>query len=148
MNLCFGWGNELGWFLPEVLDRPDKCDVLRQLCAFRQENLDALAYGTLLDELRFAEPVPEQTYNWLGRRQNFMLFTDAWALTPSNSITLPDVIGYWWRTDKGETVLLAANLADEERTVRFLPCGSSHSPEALPHPTLTLAPHELRRFAP
>ena len=139
------WGNELGWFLPEVLDRPDKCDVLRRLCAFRQENLDALAYGTLLDELRFAEPVPEQTYKWLGRRQNFMLFTDAWALTPSNSITLPDVIGYWWRTDKGETVLLAANLADEERTVRYLPCGASNSPEALPHPTLTLAPHELQR---
>ena len=42
----------------------------------------------------------------------------------------------------------AVVMADEERTVRYLPCGASHSPEALPHPTLTLAPHELRRFAP
>ena len=41
-------------FLQDVLDRPDKCAILRQLCAFRQANLDALAYGNLLDELRFA----------------------------------------------------------------------------------------------
>ena len=133
------WGNALGWFLPDILNRPSKCEILRSLCAFRQANLDALAYGTLLDELRFAGDVTRTTFSWLGRRQNFMLFTDAWALTPTERWETTDVIGNWWRTDKGETVLLAANLTDEERTVRYRPFGADG--EA----ALTLAPHELRR---
>ena len=136
------WGNELGWFLPEILDRPSKCEILRSLCDFRQENLDALAYGTLLDELRFDGAAPHSTYGWLGRRQNFMLFTDEWALTPTHHAELPDILGTWWRTANGETVLLAANLSDEERTVRYRVFGANRTA------TLALAPHELRRVAP
>jgi hypothetical protein len=62
---------------------------------------------------------------------------------------MPSVLGYWWRTDKGETVLLAANLSDEVRTVRYRPFGKTAAArtECSPNQTLTLAPHELRRVA-
>lgn len=137
------WGTALGWFLPDILDRPDKIEILRQLCTFRQANLDALAYGTLLDELRFAEPVSSQTYEWLGRRPHYRLFDKNFKLPPSSFATMPDVIGNWWRTDKGEIVLLAANLTGEERTVQYRPFGAT--PDA-PNATATFAPHELRRI--
>ncbi len=137
------WGTALGWFLPDILDRPDKIEILRQLCTFRQANLDALAYGTLLDELRFAEPMSSQTYEWLGRRPHYRLFDKNFKLPPSSFATMPDVIGNWWRTDKGEIVLLAANLTDEEQTVQYRPFGAT--PDA-PNATATFAPHELRRI--
>jgi hypothetical protein len=139
------WGNSLGWFLWDILDRPDKCDILRRLCAFRQANLDALAYGTLLDELRFAGPVQTQTYEWLGRRPHFRLFDNDYKLPPSSFATMPDVIGNWWRTGNGETVLLAANLADEARTVRYRPCDATTASGQ--QQEITLAPLELRRVA-
>ena len=139
------WGNALGWFLPDVLDRPSKCAILRQLCAFRQENLDALAYGQLLDELRPEEPVSPVPCAWHGRRPNYGLFDKGFSLPPALTCEMPSVLGYWWRTDKGETVLLAANLSDEERTVRYLSCCPSARPEDSPHLILTLAPHELKR---
>ena len=125
------------------LDRPDKIEILRQLCTFRQANLDALAYGTLLDELRFAEPVSSQTYEWLGRRPHYRLFDKNFKLPPSSFATMPDVIGNWWRTDKGEIVLLAANLTGEEQTVQYRPFGA---PPDAPNATATFAPHELRRI--
>ncbi len=141
------WGNALGWFLPEVLDCQSKCEILRRLCAFRQENLDALAYGTLLDELRPAEPIPPVQCAWHGRRPNFGLFDKkTFALPPALTCEMPSVFGTWWRTDKGETVLLAANLSDEERTVRHIPFGAAPRPEGSPRLTLSLAPHELRRI--
>lgn len=133
------WGNALGWFLPEVLDCRSKCEILRDLCSFRQANLDALAYGTLLDELRPVEPIPQVQCAWHGRRPNYGLFDKDFALPPALTCEMPAVFGMWWRTDKGETVLLAANLSDEERTVRYRVFGTETSA------ALTLAPHMLRR---
>ena len=137
------WGSELGWFLPDILDRPDKIEILRRLCVFRQANLDALAYGTLLDELRPVGPVPSQTYEWLGRRPHFRLFDKDFKLPPSRFATMPDVIGAWWRTAGGETVLLASNISDETRTFSYVPYGSA--PDA-PAASATLAPHALCRL--
>ena len=134
------WGNSLGWFLPDILDRPEKCAILRELCAFRQANLDALAYGSLLDELRFAGPVGTTTYEWLGRRPHFRLFDKTFKLPPSRFAEMTDVIGNWWRTADGEVVLLAANLTDRPQTVEYRDC----STDAVK--TLSLAPHELRRI--
>ncbi len=138
------WGNALGWFLPEVLDRPAKCEILRRLCAFRQENLDALAYGTLLDALRPAVPIPTVQCAWHGRRPNFGLFDKGFALPPATTCEMPAVIGNWWRTAGGETVLLAANLTDDVQTVCYRPfCSAPDMPAA----TATLTPHGLRRIS-
>ena len=133
------WGNSLGWFLQDILDRPDKCAILNQLCAFRQGNLDALAYGNLLDEMRFVGDVGSSTYEWLGRRPHFRLFDKAFKLPPSKFATMTDVIGNWWRTADGKVVLLAANLTDHPQTVRYRVYGTDEVAE------IALAPHELRR---
>ena len=133
------WGNALGWFLPDILDKPDKCAILNQLCAFRQANLDALAYGNLLDELRFVSPVGEATYEWLGRRPHHSLYDPAYKLPPSKFATMADVRGNWWRTADGQIVLLAANLTDREQKVVYRVYGTDRTA------TLTLAPHELVR---
>ena len=134
------WGNALGWFLPDILDKPDKCAILNQLCAFRQKNLDALAYGNLLDELRFAEPVGKTTYEWLGRRPHHSLYDPAYKLPPSKFATLADVRGNWWRTADGKVVLLAANLTDREQRVVYRVYGTDKTA------VLVLAPHELVRI--
>ena len=57
---------------------------------------------------------------------------------------MPAVIGNWWRTAGGETVLLAANLSDETQTIAYRPFGAA--PDA-PAARATLAPHEMRRIA-
>ena len=134
------WGNSLGWFLPDILDRPDKCDILRDLCAFRQENLDVLAYGNLLDELRFASPVGQRTYEWLGRRPHYRLFDKSFKLPPSKFATMTDVIGNWWSTPEGKTVLLAANLTDRPQIITYRIFGKGTTE------TLTLAPREMKRI--
>ena len=139
------WGNALGWFLPDILDKPDKCAILRELCAFRQRNLDVLAYGNLLDELRFTGKVGTTAYEWLGRRPHFRLFDKAFKLPPSKFAAMTDVIGNWWRTADGQVVLLAANLTDRPQSATCRVFGT----DATIH--LTLAPYETRRisdFAP
>lgn len=130
-----------GWFLQDILDRPDKCGILRELCAFRQNNLDALAYGNLLDELRFAGPVGTSTYEWLGRRPHFRLFDKTFKLPPSKFAAMTDVIGNWWRTADGEVVLLAANLADSRQDIECHVFGTDETMR------LSLAPHELVRVS-
>ena len=133
------WGNSLGWFLQDILERPDKCAILNQLCTFRQKNLDALAYGNLLDELRIVSPVGSGTYEWLGRRPHFRLFDKTFKLPPSKFATMTDVIGNWWRTADGRIVLLAANLTDRPQRVNCRVFGSDRTA------ALSLAPHELVR---
>lgn len=134
------WGNSLGWFLPDILDRPAKCEILRELCAFRQANLDALAYGNLLDELRFAGPVGTTAYEWLGRRPHFRLFDKTFKLPPSKFAEMTDVVGNWWRTSNGAIVLLAANLTGRAQTVEYC----DHTTGATR--SLSLAPYEMRRM--
>ena len=102
------WGHPLGWFDPGILDKPRKVEILRRLCTFRQDNLDALAYGNLLDELRPVSPLPEIEYTWKPRAN--------WSKSVNRG-ACPAVIGNWWRTADGETVLLAANLTDRPQTL-------------------------------
>ena len=131
------WGHPLGWFDPNVLDKPQKRAIVGQLCAFRQENLDALAYGNLLDELRPVSPLPEISYSWKPR------FKWRQGATVKHG-TAPAVIGNWWRTAGGETVLLAANLSDADQTLEYEVFGDGTRPRETA--TTTLAPHELRRI--
>ena len=113
------WGNALGWFLPDVLDMPDKCAILRELCEFRQRNLDVLAYGNLLDEMRIVSQVESRTYEWLGRRPHSRLFDKSYKLPPSKFATMPGVIGNWWRRMDGRVVLLVANLTKDVQRVSY-----------------------------
>ena len=139
------WGHPMGWFDRNILDKPDKCEILRALCAFRQANLDALAYGNLLDELRPVTPLETVPFTWHPRFYWRKDATDAHGEASA-------VIGNWWRTADGEVVLLAANLTDKEQTVtccRPLAVGGGMTASGQQQDTftLTLAPHELRRIS-
>ena len=130
------WGHPLGWFDPCILDKPQKIAILRRLCTFRQNNLDALAYGTLLDELRPVAPLPQVEYTWKPRSN--------WS-KGVNRGTCPVVIGNWWRTAGGETVLLVANLTDRPQALEYeVYDGAGRTGKTA---AATLAPYELRRIA-
>ena len=125
------WGHPLGWFPPVVLESQDKCVVIGQLCRFRQANLDALAYGNLLDELRTSTPLEGVSFAW-GSHFN--------RKREKRTGALPAVIGNWWRTDKGKTVLLAANLTDRPQTATYSVFDTDATAE------LVLKPYEVRRI--
>ena len=125
------WGHPLGWFPPDILDRQDKCEIIGRLCGFRQANLDALAYGSLLDELRPLSQLESVPFAWgshFGRKRG------------KRTGAMPAVIGNWWRTPDGKTVLLAANLTDKPQKVAYAVFGTADAAE------ISLAPHELRRI--
>ena len=125
------WGHPLGWFSPNLLDKKDLCLVIEQLCGFRQTNLDALAYGNLLDELSISSQLESVSFAWgshFNRKRE--KFTGA----------VPAVIGNWWRTADGKTVLLAANLTGRPQTATYAVFGANATAK------LSLGPHELKRI--
>ena len=116
----FLWGQELGWFHPNVLDQPSKVALLGRLCRARQAHKDFFAFGTLLDELRPVEPLPTQHVTWLGRRSFF-----EWSKTKNPKIhagsegDYPVVLGNWWANAKtGRKALFAVNLTEKPQTLR------------------------------
>ena len=129
------WGHPLGWFDPGILDKPQKVEILRRLCTFRQANLDALAYGNLLDELRPVSPLPEIEYTWKPRAH--------WSKSVNRG-TCPAVVGNWWRTADGETVLLAANLTDHPQALECKVWDDGR--HAGKTAAVSLEAHELKRI--
>lgn len=84
--------------------------MVGRLCAFRQKHLGCLAYGELLDDVRFDDEVGEVavTLNpyWLPK-------------APTLKFTLPAVMGSVWRDGRnGQIVRLLANLSNVSQTVR------------------------------
>ena len=125
------WGHSLGWFPPVVLEKPDKCAVIGQLCRFRQSNLDALAYGSLIDELRCLSPLESVSFAWgshFNRKRGKRIGE------------LPAVIGNWWRTAEGRVVLLAANLTDRPQTATYAVFDTDSTAR------LSLKPYEVKRI--
>ena len=130
------WGVELGWFSPSFLTAPGmaaKREIVGALCRLRMKYKNFLAYGTLLDEARFAAPpatVPIcMRPRWVnrGKPQEF----DA-----------PAVIGNLWRNSADtETRLFLANISDTEQTVTLANDGFAGR-------TVTLSPHALEILSP
>lgn len=132
------WGQELGWYHTLLMDRPEKVEMVRKLVAFRQSNLDCLAYGELLGEVTFPGGVPALALTMLGRKS----FPD-WAnpnakLSPTIKGEVPGIVGYLYRSGTtGKLCAFVANLMPVKHSVdcRF---GSREK-------RLTLAPREIRR---
>ena len=130
------WGVELGWFSPSFLTAPGmaaKREIVGSLCRLRMKHKDFLAYGTLLDEARFAAPPATVRLRWRprwvsrGKPQDF----DA-----------PTVIGNIWRNSSDtETLLFLANISDEEQTVTL-------ANEGFADRVVTLPPHALQTLRP
>ncbi|MGN0853843.1 MAG: DUF6259 domain-containing protein [Kiritimatiellia bacterium] len=113
------WGQALGWFHPLILEQKEKCDLLRRLTAFRQANLDCLAYGTLLGEVTFADAVPKQPLTWLGRKPFWAWRMPDHPLSATLTGEMPSLLGYVWRSaTTGKTKIFFANLASRAQTAR------------------------------
>ena len=133
------WGQSLGWFHPLLLDDSAKCAMLRDLIAFRQANLDCLAYGSMVDGIRFLDSVPEQRVEWLGRKAFYLWKVRDAPLSPTLRGAMPSVVGVIWRSAKtGRAAAILANLSGETRAVRFLFDGAERRVE--------LRARELRRI--
>ena len=125
------WGVELGWFSPSFLTVPGmaaKREIVGALCRLRMQYKDFLAYGTLLDEARFAaEParVPVKLHpRWVNRGK-------------PQAFGAPAVIGNLWRNSADtETRLFLANISDVEQTVTLANDGFTGR-------TVTLSPYAL-----
>lgn len=134
------WGQTLGWFHPLVLERPSKVELLRKLIGFRQKNLDCLAYGELLGEIRFdAGVVPAVKTTWLGRKAFPDWGNPTAKLSPTTYGLMPGVLGYEWRSGTtGRTCVFLANLRDRSVKVSFS--------DSVERREIELGPRELRRI--
>lgn len=114
------WGQALGWYHPLVLDAPTKCAIIRTLVNFRQAHKDCFAYGTLLGEVAFAEPVPDLAITWLGRKPFWAWKLPDYPLSATLHGTVPSLCGYVWKSaTTGKEIAFLANLADAPTTVRY-----------------------------
>ena len=114
------WGQALGWFHPDIMDRAEKCSLLNRLIAFRQANLDCLAYGDMLDEVRFRDARPCVKVRWLGRKPFPLWAVKDAPLSPTIEGDMPGVLGYVWRSGvTGRRAAILANIGMEDYHARF-----------------------------
>ena len=114
------WGQSLGWYHPLILEKSSKCAIVRELCEFRQANLDCLAYGTLLGEVKFLGEIPSLPITWLGRKPFWAWKMPDYPLSPTLAGTLPTLYGYVWKSaTTGREKVFLANLSSEVKTVHF-----------------------------
>jgi hypothetical protein len=125
------WGVELGWFSPSFLTVPGMAaqrEIVGALCRLRMKYKDFLAYGTLLDEARFAAAPARVPIKWRPRWVN---------RGKPQEFEAPAVIGNLWRNSADtETRLFLANISDAEQTVTLANDGFAGR-------TVTLPPHAL-----
>ena len=102
------------------MDQADKCALLNRLVAFRQANLDCLAYGEMLDEVRFRDAVPRIKVTWLGRKAFFLWAVKDAPLSPTTEGEMPGVLGYVWRSGvTGRRAAILANVGADDFRARF-----------------------------
>jgi len=115
------WGQALGWYHPLIMDHADKCELLNRLAAFRQQNLDFLAYGFLLGEVKFLDTVPSVKLSWLGRKPFWAWKYENYPLSKTIEGTMPGLIGYHWKSGvDGSECAYIANLTEGDQTARFV----------------------------
>ena len=133
------WGQVLGWYHTLLMKCPSKVAMVNKLIAFRQANLDCLAYGELLGEVKFAGEVPTVKQEMLGRK-SFPDWADPKAkLSATTYGNLPGLIGYAYKSGtSGTTALFVANLTSGEQSTTVSWAGNERS--------LRLGARELRRI--
>lgn len=122
------WGVEPGWFHKWPIDKGNEkyLEALASAARFRETAKDFLAYGHLVGDVRFAEPLPTFETSWLNPMNGKTTVKG----------TFPVVLGTVWQThDDRRTGVVLANLTEMERTVRLAEPVSQ---------TVTLAPLEFK----
>ena len=92
-----------------------------RLARVRRVAADFMVYGSLVDELRFAEPPPEGE----------VLLTHTWTGKPRARFSLPHVFGTVWRDANGDAAVVAVNWSAASHTVRFRPPAAGLRPQTV-----------------
>lgn len=98
------------WRITEKEYRPQQ-QCLAMLAKIRRAAADFMIYGTLEDELRFVEPVPEMDVKLKSIWRGY-----------TNEFRFPVVMGTVWKTiDGSRAAVIAVNASDESRRVSIRP---------------------------
>jgi hypothetical protein len=93
------FGEQIGWFGPELIDRPDSGPFLRDCIHLRWRLKEYFYQGTMARPPRLRGPIPTVTADWQ--------WSGEWPITTDAIMT-----GAWQVPKEGKTVLLFANVSD------------------------------------
>lgn len=95
------FGEQIGWFGPDVIDRAEEFAFIRPLVRFRQSIADYFYRGEMARPPKFLDPVPDITADW------------QWSGNPT-PVTAPSVrTGCWRLNDLSRAVVIFSNTANE-----------------------------------
>jgi hypothetical protein len=100
------YGEQIGWFGPEILERADSTPFLRDCIRLRHLLGEYFYRGRMARPPRFAEPVPTVTADWQ--------WSGEWLVTTSAVLT-----GAWQIPQDNKTILLFANVSDNPLASRL-----------------------------
>ncbi len=100
------YGEQIGWFGPEIMERADSAPFLRDCIRLRHLLSEYFYRGRMARPPRFAEPVPTVTADWQ--------WSGEWLVTTSAVLT-----GAWQIPQDNKTILLCANVSDSPLASRL-----------------------------
>lgn len=102
------YGEQIGWFGPEILERPDSAPFIKDCIALRHQLREYFYRGRMARPPRFGTPAPTVTADWQ--------WSGEWPITTDAVLT-----GAWWIPQDAKTVLLLANVSDTPFASRLSP---------------------------
>lgn len=100
------FGEQIGWFGPETIERPDSGPFLRGCIQLRWRLKEYFYRGRMARSPRVTGQIPAVTADWQWR--------GAWPITTDALLT-----GAWRLAQENRTVLLFANVSDSSLSVRL-----------------------------
>ncbi|MCL5279658.1 MAG: DUF6259 domain-containing protein [Planctomycetes bacterium] len=100
------FGEQIGWFGPELIDRPDSGKFLRDCIQLRWRLREYFYRGRMARPPKLAGPIPTVTADWQWHNE--------WPITTEAVLT-----GAWQLPRENKLVLLFANVSDSPLTSRF-----------------------------
>ncbi|MBM4025770.1 MAG: hypothetical protein FJ280_10235 [Planctomycetes bacterium] len=100
------FGEQIGWFGPEIIDRPNSGAFLRECIQLRWQLKEYFYRGQMARPPRFVEQIPTVTADWQWRGE--------WPITAEAVMT-----GAWQIPKDNKVVLLFANVSDQPFAARL-----------------------------
>ena len=95
------FGEQIGWFGPELLDRAEEFAFIRPLVRFRQSIADYFYRGEMARPPKFLDPVPNVTADW------------KWSGNPTPVTACAVRTGCWHLTDSSRAIVIFSNTTNE-----------------------------------
>ena len=99
------FGEQLGWFEPELVERPDCGPFILDCIALRWRLRRYFYAGRMARPPKLIGNIPTVTADWRWKEN--------WMITTSAVMT-----GAWWFPEKNKTVLIFANVSDKSLSAR------------------------------